>query len=135
MILFAGIVFFLSLTLIFMLFALKLREMETGKVIAANFKRSADLEALRVKELVFAANIDLKKLPHLAVFWGQEAIHFAALEFARLARGASLRAHQLADFVSHKRNFQRRTTRSEFLKKMAVQKREALEMDSIDKNQ
>ena len=45
-------------------------------------------------------------------------LHFAALEFAHLARQASRQAHRLADFVSHKRNFERKETRSEFLRKM-----------------
>ena len=87
-----------------------------------SWRDALDSEALHIKGLLSAAELDLKKLPPLFVYWMHGVIHIAALEFARAARAASREAHRLADFVSHKRNFKRRVTRSEFLKKMGERK-------------
>src|SRR3989344_1904025 len=122
MILFANIVFFVTLILIMSLFAIKLREQRSGNMRARSWRQALDSEALHVKDLLSAAELDIKKIPPLVVYWGHVVIHFAALEFARAARIASSRAHALADFVSHKRNFQRGITRSEFLKKVSERK-------------
>ncbi len=118
MLLFAGIVFFLSLLLIATLFALNIREYHTGRHAVLEWRKAADREALQLKELMAAADLDLKKVPPLLAHFAHVCLHFAALEFARLAREASKQSHRLADFVSHKRNFERRETRSAFLKKM-----------------
>src|SRR3989344_3902533 len=99
MILFAGIAFFLALTLIVALFAIKLSEERSGRRAMPSWRDALDSEALHIKGLLSAA-----------------------LEFARAARAASREVHRLADFVSHKRNFKRRVTRSEFLKKMGERK-------------
>ena len=118
MVLFAIIVFFLSLLLIIGLFFLNIREQRTGRYVLVEWRLAADREALHLKELLAAADLDLKKIPPLASYLLNVTIHFAALEFAHLARQASRQSHRLADFVSHKRNFERGETRSEFLKKM-----------------
>ncbi|KKW35083.1 MAG: hypothetical protein UY81_C0054G0007 [Candidatus Giovannonibacteria bacterium GW2011_GWA2_53_7] len=122
MILFAGIAFFLALTLIVALFAIKLSEERSGRRAMPSWRDALDSEALHIKGLLSAAELDLKKLPPLFVYWMHGVIHIAALEFARAARAASREAHRLADFVSHKRNFKRGVTRSEFLKKMGERK-------------
>ena len=122
MILFIGIAFFVALILLVLLFALKLDEERTGRKIAARVRESLDKEALHLKALLAAAQLDLKKVPPLLLHWTHVIVHRVALEFARAARAASRRAHALADFVSHKRNFQRRATRSEFLKKVSERK-------------
>lgn len=119
MVLFAVVIFFVSLTLIVTLFAMKVREHDTGRYPLSDWRIVADREALQLKELMLAAELDLKKVTPLLAHFGHIALHFAALEFARLAREASKQSHRLADFVSHKRNFERRETRSEFLKKMS----------------
>ena len=119
MIIFAGFVFFLALALLVSLFTLKIRERESGAMFAPELRAAADREALHLKELLAAARLDLKKVPPLLVHWGHRLVHFAALEFARAARAASREAHKLADFVSHRRTFQKRETRSEFLRKMS----------------
>ena len=125
MIALAGTVFFFSFACIAILFGFKLREQEGGRVLAPGLRHAADKGALRLKELLSAVQIDLKKLPPIILYAGQLVVHFAALEFARAARAASRRAHQLADFVSHKRNFQRRQIRSEFLRKVGTRKQDA----------
>lgn len=122
MMLFAGVVFVSALILIVLLFTVKLREARTGRVFARGWRRVLDAEALHIKDLLSAAELDLKKIPPLVMYWGHVATHRAALEFARAARIASWHAHRLADFVSHKHNFQRRVTRSEFLKKVSARK-------------
>ena len=119
MVVFAGTVFFVSLILILVLFALNMREAKTGRYPLGEWRSIADSEAVKLQELARAADLDLRKVPPLAAHFTHIAIHFAALEFANLARHASRRAHALADFVSHKRNFERRETRSEFLRKMS----------------
>lgn len=122
MIIFATVTFFIALALIIALFALKMREQRSGRTYLPEWREAGDREALHLKELLSAAQLDLKKIPPLAVHWVHVALHFAALEFARAARMASYQAHRLADFVSHKHNFQRKETRSEFLKKMSKRK-------------
>lgn len=115
----AGAVFFIALLLICLLFALKVREMETGRRFAPRLREAADYEALHIKDLLFAARTDLKKMPPLLAHWGHVAAHFVALRFARAARAAALSAHAFAEFVSRKRNFERRETRSEFFRRMS----------------
>jgi len=122
MIIFAIITFSFALAGILLLFSLKMREEKTGRVHLPEWREAGDREALHFKELLAAAQIDLKKVPPLAVHFAHVALHFAALEFARAARFASYQAHRLADFVSHKHNFKRKETRSEFLKKMSERK-------------
>ncbi|RJQ35704.1 hypothetical protein C4568_00485 [Candidatus Parcubacteria bacterium] len=122
MVLFAGITFSLALILIITLFAIKLREQRTGTRILPAWRDALDTEAIHIKGLIGAAELDMKKLPPLFLYWTHVVVHIAALEFARAARAASSRAHALADFVSHKRNFKRGQTRSEFLKKMSERK-------------
>ena len=125
LLLFAGAVFFASLLLICLLFALKVREMETGRRFAPALRDAADREALHVKSLLFAVHADLKKVPPLLVHWGHVVLHFVVIEFARATRAASLSAHAFAKFVSEKRNFRRRQTSSEFLRAMSERRRES----------
>ena len=132
MMVFAGTIFFLSFAGIVLLFVLKLREERTGRRFAPAWRDALDTEAVHIKGLLMAAELDLKKVPPLVVYWGHVVVHVAALEFARAARTASRQAHRLADFVSHKRNFQRRVTRSEFLKKMSERKNGNNGQDEFD---
>ncbi|HWP61503.1 MAG TPA: hypothetical protein VN495_02795 [Candidatus Paceibacterota bacterium] len=122
MLVFSGILFIVSLSLIAMLFGFNIREARTGRYIATELRTAADHDALYLKELMEAADVDLKKIPPLLSHFAHVCLHIAALEFARFARNASRQAHRLADFVSHKRNFERRETRSEFLNKLGEYK-------------
>jgi len=118
MVIFAAAIFIISLAGMIALFALNIREARTGRYFAPEWRREVDKEALYLKELLMAADLDLKKVPPILSHSSHVALHFAALAFARLARNASRRAHALADFVSHNHNFERKETRSEFLRKM-----------------
>jgi hypothetical protein len=117
--LFAGILFVLSLLGIVALFALKSWEAHRGSVFFPALRQRADVHALHVKELAYAARVDLEKLPPEMVRLGHVLVHDAALAFAALARAAERGAHRVADLVSHKRHYMPRETRSEFLKKVA----------------
>jgi len=122
MILFAGIVFFFSLTLIVLLFVVKMREEKTARIMLPAWRHALDDEARHIKDLLHAAELDLRKIAPIANYWVHVSIHVAALEFARAAHAASHSAHRLADFVSHKRTYERAMTRSEFLKKVQERK-------------
>ncbi len=119
---FAAIVFGLSLLGIAALFALKHWELRYEVLVLPVLRRKADARAQQVKELAYAARADLAKLLPELVRAAHIAIHESALALAAFARFAEAQAHRLADLVSHKRGFERRETRSEFLKKVAEHK-------------
>ena|SRR6185436_13173327 len=120
--LFAIIVFAFSFVGITGLFALKYWELQRERVVLPEFRRKNDMRAQRVKELAHAARVDLEKLLPEIVRVARILVHEAALALAALARFSERQAHRLADLVSHKRGFERRETRSEFLKKVAEHK-------------
>lgn len=119
---FAAIVFLLSFVCIVGLFSLKVWETRSGRVLAPAFRMRADARAVELKELALAARNDLDKLWPATVRLAHFLLHEAVLAFAALAHYASRQAYRLADMVSHKRGFERRETRSEFLKKVAEHK-------------
>jgi hypothetical protein len=87
-----------------------------------------------MKELLLAARVDLAKVPPELLRFSRIALHEAALGFAYLARLAERRAHRIADFVSHKRHYERRETRSEFLKKVSEGRNGSLDTEGIGPN-
>jgi hypothetical protein len=118
----AIIVFALSLAGIAALFALKHWETRRGSILVPEWRARADVQAEKLKELAAAAWMDLGKVPPEALRVARIMVHEAALGFAALARFSERQAHRLADMVSHKRGFERRETRSEFLRKVAEHK-------------
>jgi hypothetical protein len=122
MILFATLLFGLSLIAVVALFDLKRREERSGKVFLPALRARMDVHALRMKDLMTAAEADLAKLPPEALHLARLSIHVLALQAARLARFLEGQAHRLADLVSHKHRFVRRAPRSEFLKKVIERK-------------
>lgn len=119
---FAIVVFLVSLLGIVILFSVKYWEIRRERVFFLAWRQKADVRALQLKELLDAARIDLSKLPPGAMRLSRIGIHQLALGFAALARTAEGYAHQLADVVSYKHRFEKRDTRSEFLKKVAEHK-------------
>lgn len=117
-------IFIFSLLGIAGLFALKEWERKNARVVAQPLRERADGLALRFKELLFALETDIQKLPPELTHFSRIGIHRFALFVAGLLRFLSLQAHRLADFVSHKRAFVRRAPRSEFLKKVLEHKNE-----------
>lgn len=118
----ALIVFFLSLFAIAFLFALKQWEVRNERVVLAPWRARADVRARQLKELLDAARLDLSRIPPEAVRLSRIGIHQLALAFAAFAREAERYAHRVADVVSYKHHFEKRDTRSEFLKKVAEHK-------------
>ena len=119
---FAAVVFVLSLIGIAGLFTLKYWELRRQRVLFPMWRQRADLRASALKELMVAARLDLAKLPPAAVVVGRLILHRGALALAALARMGERQAHRLADMVSYKHRFEKRETRSEFLKKVAEHK-------------
>ena len=122
MMVFTVIIFFLALLGIAALFGVKYWELRKDRVLAPQLREHADVRAGHLKELMLAARLDLAKVPPESVRLAHIAIHEGALKLAALARIAERQAHRLADLVSHKHRFEKRETRSEFLKKVAEHK-------------
>ena len=122
MLMFAFVAFVISLAGIVALFCIKYFELNREKVFLPRLREQADIRAGQVKELLVAARADLAQLVPLTVRLSQYLVHESALAFAALARTAEKAAHQLAELVSSKRRFEKRETRSEFLKKVSEHK-------------
>ena len=118
----AFVIFFFSLFAIAFLFALKYWEIRKERIVFAPWREQADVRALQLKELLDAARLDLSKIPPEVVRLSRIGIHQLAMGFAAFARGAERYAHRVADLVSYKHHFEKRDTRSEFLKKVAEHK-------------
>src|SRR3989344_7285668 len=95
MILFATILFLLSLLGVVALFALKHWEALAGRVLAPSVERYLDMRALQGKELLIALQADLEKLPPELVHFARVGIRIVALETARFARFLEAQAHRL----------------------------------------
>jgi hypothetical protein len=118
----ASSVFFVSLTGIILLLSVRIWEERRARILFPRFRQLLDRGALACKELLVATEGMLVRLPSMTMSLLLRTLAASAMGFARFARSASESAHQLADFVSHKRNFERRETRSEFLKQVIEHK-------------
>jgi hypothetical protein len=118
----ASVIFFLAIAMIVALFTLKQWEFSRERVLLPGIRARADSEALRFKELLAAGKKDLENLPPLLLFAAQSIVHGIAVDAGHVAHWLGRQSHRLADSVSHKRNFERGQTRSEFLKKVAEHK-------------
>lgn len=132
--LYALVVFLISLVAIGGLFGVKYWEIRSGRILFPGVRLKADARAGQLKELILAARLDIAKLPPNLLRLFRFLIHEAALGLAALARIGERQAHRLADTVSYKHRFERRETRSEFLKKVAEHKngREEIEVDATE---
>ena len=119
---FAAVVFFVSLLGIVGLFGLKHWEEKKQRVVAQDMRTRADGRALEFKTWLENSRGEFKKLPPALLRFSRIAIHEAALGAAASARLIERQAHRLADMVSHKHHFERREPRSEFLKRMTEHK-------------
>ncbi len=115
----SAIIFFVSFTAIVALFALKQWEFSRGRALVPDVRARLDTEAMRLKELIVAGRNDIEKLPPILLYALQRILHSIAVDAGHLAHALGTEAHRLADAVSHKRNFTRRETRSDFLKKVS----------------
>ena len=119
---FAFIGFAASLLILGGLFTLKYIETQKGVLYIPHLRTQTDRYALTVKAVCLATLARIEKLPQEVLALIRFFVHMAALLFARLARAAEVGAHQLADRVSHKHQFKRGESRSEFLKSVREHK-------------
>jgi hypothetical protein len=115
----AVILFVLSFASIVALLVLKDWELSHERLLVPQVRKRIDQEALHLKDLMAAAQLDVGKLPPLIVHAVQVTLHAAAVDFGHFAHWLGEQAHELADRVSHRHHFERRETRSEFLKKVS----------------
>ena len=115
-------VFGASIVGIVFLLTLKAWEMRRERVLAPRLRAVLDSGALVLKSYIEKGEAFLAELPSLASFVAMKALAGGSVHLARLARRMSESAYRLADFISHKHNFERRETRSEFLKTMIEHK-------------
>lgn len=118
----ALVIFGFSLTAIVILFAMKAREAAHPSVSRAHWREKADEYALGIKWVLLVVEWYVSRLPLFTTRIMRRLVHSAALSFAHLARISAEQAHRFADFVSHKRSFERRETKSDFLKQVTEHK-------------
>ncbi|HEY4519753.1 MAG TPA: hypothetical protein VJH33_01810 [Candidatus Paceibacterota bacterium] len=121
MIIFSIVVFVLSFLGIVTLFVFKYMEEKRGAV-AFELRDRADVHARRLKQLLSKGGDEFAKFSPRALFLVRTGVHTLALSTAYVARTVEGGAHRLADLVSHKHGFERRETKSEFLKKVGESK-------------
>ena len=100
------------------LFTLKRWESAHERVVAQGIRQKADAGALSLKVFMLAVFWYLRKLPQILLALARLGVHIAAVMFGHLAHWIGEKSHALADFVSYKHRFERRETRSEFLKQV-----------------
>ena len=118
----AGTVFGISLAGIGALFYLKHLELRRTRAITPVLRERADEYALDLKDLLTRSKVEASKLPPLMVLISRFAVREIALRMAALLRAGEHQAHHLADMVSYKHRFEKRETRSEFLKQVSEHK-------------
>ncbi len=127
---FAAIVFFASLILIVALFTIRYFEEKRGARFGARSRVLADNAALNFKDVLVHTREQMEKLPPEVAHVSMGAVHSGALYAASIARSFEDQAHRFADFVSSKRNFERRETKSEFLKGVSDYKNSGVDEDA-----
>ena len=130
----AIVIFFISLTGIVVLFALKYWETRRGSVFLPSVRQSADQRAVELKGIIAQSGVYLGKLPPFSLHLARILIHTGALGAAGFARFLENRSHKLADFVSHKHRFEAHETRSEFLKKVSEHPMRDIRSNGAGKN-
>jgi hypothetical protein len=123
----ATVSFFVSLLGVGGLFVLKTAEKKRGSAFFPAHRAKADAYALVFKREVLRLRHQLDTVPPALMYWTRYVLHELALAAARLARTSEKQLHRMADFVSHKRGFEKRETRSEFLKQVGEVKNGGLD--------
>ncbi len=115
--------FFASLAGLALLFTLKAVEAKRGGIFFPRLRGFCDDFALALKSMILRTGILLARVPPMLVLLTRYALHELALGAAKLARLAETQSHKIADLVSHKRSFEKRSDRpqgprSNFLKQV-----------------
>ena len=119
---FALSIFSISLLGTLALFALKRWEENRGAILMPAQRAQADQGALAFKSLLLHGKDEFKKLRPALVRVSRLLLHDTALGLAAFSRTCEQKAHAFADFVSHKRNFERKESTNEFLRKVGARK-------------
>ncbi len=120
----SAVTFFLSLSGIAALFYMKHWELKRERALSPNLREQADLYALDLKLLLERSRFEAAKIPPLLMLFARFLVHEGAMYFAQFSRFTERKAHELADLVSYKHRFERRETKSEFLKQVSDHKSE-----------
>lgn len=123
----ASAIFVVALLGIVALFAVKFWEVSREEVIAPKLRGRADDRALKIKERLLNSRHEISKLPPFLMYLGRMTLHESALMLAALGRILEREAHRLADLASHKHKFERKETKSEFLKQVTDHKNGSLD--------
>lgn len=118
MVVFATILFSIALVALGALFLNKHWEVQAGRVLVPNLREKGDERALALKDFLEECRVEARTWPPKALIFGRSLTRRMVLGVAQLARSTEARAHALADRLSHKHEFQRRTSANEFLKQM-----------------
>lgn len=125
----AMIVFFAALAGVIALFSLKFWEERRGRILAERSRARADEMALGLKDRLDDARAHAERIPPEVAHLSRKAVHAAALGTVGVARGMEKQALRVADLVSAKRGFERRETKSEFLKQVTEYKNGSEELE------
>lgn len=128
----AAIFFILSFLGIALLFGLKYWEERRGGLLFAQLRARGDAKALELKASLEKYRRESEKIYPTAILVGRFVVHEAALGFAKAARATESQAHRVADLVSHKHAFQRRETRSQFLREVSEYKSVGVSRRGLD---
>ncbi len=104
------------------LFALKFWEVGSGRILFPRFRALLDRGASALKRFLIVVADRVALIPPFVARIVRILFASFALYVARLARATAEAAHRVADVVSYKHRFERRETRSEFLKKVSEHK-------------
>ncbi len=115
----AVITFLVTLLLIFVLFAFKRVELARGARFGERGRAAADRGALRLKSQLQNVEGFIENIPWFIGVMVRYGVHVGALSFARLARVSEREAHRLADLVSHRHRFEKKETKSKYLKNVS----------------
>ena len=114
----ATIVLGVSLLGISVLFLVKNWEETNVRIFVPRMRLAADQKALTLKAMIETSKSEFQKMGPTTLRMARTLLHDLALTLAALSRASERQAHRLADMVSHKHRFERRETRSEFLKQV-----------------
>lgn len=117
-----SMIFIVSLVCISGLFAVKKWELSHDSQFYPDLRAQADERALRLKDTLAHSREYAGEIPPLLMRLASIIVHEGALAFASAARILERGAYKIADFVSHRRYFSPRETRSEFLQKVSEYK-------------
>ena len=119
---FATIIFIVSLLGTVALFCLKYWEEKNQRVLVPGMRIWADERAMALKNSLAQWQAETDKFPPKFLQLTRWLIHELAIGFAAFARMLERQAHRLADLVSHKHRFVQREQKNEFLKQVGEYK-------------